>query len=144
MPTKVISLMNLSVHLFGIAMVVVPATSWATDQGPVQSDTVRKLLDLEAQAAVEKLEGQRDQSLGVNKISRKVDHPDRIFSIFGVGRLLTAELMLDSDYFVFRSGTKKPILGHSLDYELRSIDPPCVRLGRPDLEKTLCVQVDLP
>jgi|GEM_PF-2782829 len=130
--------------VIGLGLVIFPLKASTDTREGVSSATVLQLLDLEAKLAVKNMEGLLHQRLEADQKQSESDRPDRLFSIYGVGSLLTAELMVDSKYFVFRSGNRKPIFGQAENYELRSIEPPCVKVFLKENEKILCAQVEFP
>ena len=136
---------RMMVHfMIGFGLVIFPLKALTDAREGVSSSTVMQLLDLEAKLAVKNLEGLLHQRSEVDQKQSEGDRPDRLFSIYGVGSVLTAELMVDSKYFVFRSGNRKPVFGQSENYELRSIEPPCVKVSLKENEKILCAQVEFP
>ena len=99
---------------------------------PPQQSTIDELLRLDSQAA---LLAARKNIFGVTQQAQPGTdaHPQQrhqVLAIYGVGKILTAEVLLDSEPHVFKNSRARPVWGPSLLYRLERIVPPCVYLKK--------------
>ena len=106
--------------------------------------TIDELLRLDSQAA---LEAARKNIFGVpNGVGLgeglRGDAPssNEVLAIYGLGKALTAEVLLDSEPHVFKTSRARPVWGHSLQYTLERIEPPCVHLKKSTEDYILCLR----
>jgi hypothetical protein len=97
-----------------------------------QQSTIDELLRLDSQAA---LLAARKNIFGITQHPQAGSGADvvrpesnQVLAIYGVGKLLTAEVLLDSEPHVFKHSRARPVWGPSLQYRLERILPPCVYL----------------
>ena len=67
------------------------------------------------------------------------DNDTLLLAIYGVGKSLTAELLIDAEPHVFRATRSQPVLGRSRQYTLDRIGPPCVHLKKSGNPEVLCL-----
>ena len=106
--------------------------------------TVNELIETETQTA---LKNRGKHKVLTDPDENKTFDPengDKLFSIYGVNKNLTAELLIESKFLIFKSGRAQPVLGSRIGYELVKIDPPCVVLRRGESLKELCLEPVLP
>lgn len=130
-----------------------PAHENSTVPGLAQEQlTVRELMRLEAEMALERARAQRERGnaaasrggggvqAGGHARSLTSDAP-RLVGIYGVGRRLFAEVRSGPRGFLFLNGHSLP-LGHAGGddvYRLKELAGACVRLARQNEETLLCL-----
>lgn len=67
-----------------------------------------------------------------------------LLAIYGVGRSLSAEVLIDAEPHVFKSKHTQAISGRSASYTLDRITPPCIYLKKHENPETLCLGQILP
>ena len=109
-----------------------------------QQATIDELLQLDSQAA---LLAARKNIFGVTQQPQAgsgtdVGRPDgnQVLAIYGIGKILTAEVLLESEPHVFKHSRARPILGPSLQYRLERILPPCVYLKKAGQAHVICLR----
>ena len=109
-----------------------------------QQATIDELLQLDSQAA---LLAARKNIFGVTHQPQAgsgtdAGRPDgnQVLAIYGIGKILTAEVLLDSEPHVFKQSRARPIWGPSLQYRLERILPPCVYLKKAGQAHLICLR----
>lgn len=118
-------------------LLVSTANSSANTERPVV--TVEELLRLDTEAA---LVAARRSVVGRLERPGPVsvsDNDTLLLAIYGVGKSLTAELLIDAEPHVFRATRSQPVLGRSRQYTLDRIAPPCVHLKKSGNPEVLCL-----
>jgi len=109
------------------------AKALASEILPHQS-TVDELLRLDSQAALlaarKNIFGVTQQTQSNLGADAQAQQSHQVLAIYGVGKILTAEVLLDSEPHVFKNSRARPIWGPSLLYRLERIVPPCVYLKK--------------
>lgn len=67
-----------------------------------------------------------------------------LLAIYGVGRSLSAEVLIDAEPHVFKNKHTQAISGRSTSYTLDRITPPCIYLKKHENPETLCLGQILP
>lgn len=126
-----------------IALLFNGTTVLASEQAAQQS-TIDELLRLDSQAA---LLAARKNIFGITQHSQAGSGTDavrpdsnQVLAIYGIGKLLTAEVLLDSEPHVFKHSRARPIWGSSLQYRLERISPPCVYLNKSGQAQVICLR----
>lgn len=119
------------------------ATVLAREEATHQS-TIDELLRLDSQAA---LLAARKNIFGVTQPSLSGHgadpHPvesNQVIAIYGIGKILTAEVLLESEPHVFKHSRARPVWGPSLQYRLERIVPPCVHLKKTGKPHVICLR----
>ena len=109
-----------------------------------QQSTIDELLRLDSQAA---LLAARKNIFGMTQhpqtgFGTEAVRPDsnQVLAIYGVGKLLTAEVLLDSEPHIFKHSRARPVWGSSLQYRLERILPPCVYLKKSGQAQVICLR----
>ena len=139
---KSVSFLRRFLCVAGITLSFNGAAVLAREQTAQQS-TIDELLRLDSQAA---LLAARKNIFGMTQHPQAgsgIDaaRPDRnqVLAIYGVGKLLTAEVLLDSEPHVFKHSRARPVWGPSLQYRLERILPPCVYLKKSGQAQVICL-----
>ncbi|MFM7012766.1 MAG: hypothetical protein ACKO0Z_26140 [Betaproteobacteria bacterium] len=129
-------------HFFSIALVVVSPVVWANNASPVV--TIDELLRLDTQAAL--MAARRSVVGSLERPGPAVvnDGETLLLAIYGVGKSLTAELLIDAEPHVFRATRALPVLGRSRTYTLDRIAPPCVHLHKAGSPEVVCLGMKRP
>ena len=113
-------------------------------ESAAQQSTIDELLRLDSQAA---LLAARKNIFGMTQHPQAgsgtdVGRPEsnQVLAIYGVGKLLTAEVLLDSEPHIFRQARARPVWGSSLLYRLERILPPCVYLKKSGQAQVICLR----
>jgi len=129
---------------FLAALVSLNGASVLAQDGTAHQSTVDELLRLDSQAA---LLAARKNIFGVTQSvlpSPGTDaHPaesNQVIAIYGTGRILTAEVLLESEPHVFKNSRTRPVWGPSLQYRLERIVPPCVYLKKTGKPHVICLR----
>ena len=109
-----------------------------------QQSTVDELLQLDSQAALlaarKNIFGMTQQpQTGSGTDGSRLDS-NQVLAIYGVGKILTAEVLLESEPHVFKHSRARPVWGSSLQYRLERISPPCVHLKKADQTQVICLR----
>ena len=133
---------NLSVRLIGGAMLCTTTTVEANNANQVV--TIDELLRLDTQAAL--IAARRSIVGSLERPGPVVvnDSETLLLAIYGVGKSLTAEILIDAEPHVFRTARAQPVLGRSRTYTLERIAPPCVHLQNAGNPEVLCLGVRRP
>ena len=106
--------------------------------------TIDELLRLDSQAA---LLAARKNIFGMTQHPQAGSGTDavrpdsnQVLAIYGVGKLLTAEVLLDSEPHVFKHSRARPVWGSSSQYRLVRILPPCVYLKKSGQAQVICLR----
>ena len=106
--------------------------------------TIDELLRLDSQAA---LLAARKNIFGMTQHPQAGSGTDavrpdsnQVLAIYGVGKLLTAEVLLDSEPHVFKHSRARPVWGSSSQYRLVRILPPCVYLKKSGQTQVICLR----
>lgn len=100
---------------------------------------VEELLQLDTQAALLAARQKVVGPLTAPGPATRLATENLLLAIYGVGRYLTAEVLLDAEPHVFKSFRKKAISGRSGLYTLERIAPPCVHLKKLESPEILCL-----
>lgn len=106
--------------------------------------TVEELLQLESRAA---LETARRQVFGTSPGSiSAASSSDRpvLVAIYGTGRNLSAEVLIDGRLVIFYGASKKPVSGIANGYGLERIAPPCIYLTKDQSQEITCLEISAP
>lgn len=106
--------------------------------------TVEELLQLESRAA---LDTARRQVFGTRPGSVSAATPiDRpvLVAIYGTGRNLSAEVLIDGRLVIFYGAGKKPVSGIASGYGLERIAPPCIYLTKDQTQEITCLEMPAP
>lgn len=116
--------------------------AWANGANPVV--TVDELLRLDTQAAL--MAARRSVVGPLERPGPAVIHDGEtlLLAIYGVGKSLTAELLIDAEPHVFRATRALPVLGRSRTYTLDRIAPPCVHLNKKGSTEVVCLGTKRP
>jgi hypothetical protein len=139
-----------SVRLCGVrllcaaALVLLHVTTALAQDGVAHQTTIDELLRLDSQAA---LLAARKNIFGLTQhtqASTGTDaHPpesNQVLAIYGIGKILTAEVLLDSEPHVFKNSRARPVWGPSLLYRLERIVPPCVYFKKSGQSHVVCLR----
>jgi hypothetical protein len=134
-------------RLISVCLAVLVSLSGATvlaREDTTHQLTVDELLRLDSQAA---LLAARKNIFGVTQPvlsgPGKDAHPtesNQVIAIYGIGKILTAEVLLDSEPHVFKNSRPRPVWGPSLLYRLERIVPPCVHLKKTGKPQVICLR----
>ena len=141
-PSKSVSrlgrLLCVTVALFSIA------SAGLASESTSHQATIDELLQLDSQAA---LLAAKKNIFGVTQHPHAGSGTDigrsdgnQVLAIYGVGKRLTAEVLLESEPYVFKQLRARPIWGSSLQYRLVRIAPPCVHLTKTGQAQVLCLR----
>jgi hypothetical protein len=126
-----------------VALLFTAGAAWARDSASHQA-TIDELLQLDSQAALlaarKNIYGatQHPQAGSGTDVGRS--ELDQVLAIYGVGKYLTAELLLESEPYVFTHSRARPIWGSPLQYRLVRIAPPCVYLTKAGQAQVICLR----
>lgn len=129
-------------HFFSIALVTVSPRVWANHASPMV--TIDELLRLDTQAALMAARRSVVGSLERPGPAAVNDGETLLLAIYGVGKSLTAELLIDAEPHVFRAARALPVLGRSRAYTLDRIAPPCVHLQKAGSPEVVCLGMTRP
>lgn len=115
---------------------------WANNASPVV--TIDELLRLDTQAAL--MAARRSVVGSLERPGPAVvnDGETLLLAIYGVGKSLTAEVLIDAEPHVFRATRARPVLGRSRTYTLERIAPPCVHLQKSGSPEVVCLGMKRP
>ena len=140
---KSVSLLGRFLCVAAIALLFNGAAALEREHAAPQS-TIDELLRLDSQAA---LLAARKNIFGMTQHSQTGSGTDtvrpdsnQVLAIYGVGKLLTAEVLLDSEPHVFKHSRARPVWGSSLQYRLVRILPPCVYLKKSGQTQVICLR----
>ena len=124
-----------------LLMLPISRLGWATDVIP--QTTIDELLKLDAQAA---LVAARKNIFGVTpgatleqQSAHGATQSNQVLAIYGLGKTLTAEVVLDAEPHIFKSTRLQPVWGQPSKYTLERIAPPCVYLKKDEKTEILCL-----
>lgn len=127
---------------FSLVSAVPLSDSLAADQ-----ISVRELMRLDTERAltlVRNRAGARssNEQPAAQRVSRTMSGEPRLSAIYGVGRNLMAEVVLDHVIYLYRQGQALPVGVAAGDevYLLTKISPTCVKIERPDKAHHLCMK----
>lgn len=124
---------------------LVLATPELKSENPVSTlTTVEELLQLDSRAA---LEAARKQIFGVASGSmHAAPSSDRpvLVAIYGTGRNLSAEVLIDGRLVIYYGAGKKSVSGLSNGYGLERIAPPCIYLTKDQTQEITCLEMTAP
>jgi len=112
------------------------ALSLAHAQEP---SVVEELLELDTQAALLAARRSVVGPLSSPGPAVALASENLLLAIYGVGQSLTAEVLLGSEPYVFKSRRAQPTSGRSMEYTLERIQPPCVYLKKEGRPEVLCL-----
>lgn len=132
----------MSARVMGSVMVC--ATTVVQANSPTQVVTIDELLRLDTQAAL--IAARRSVVGSLERPGPAVvnDSETLLLAIYGVGKSLAAEILIDAEPHVFRAARAQPVLGRSRTYTLERIAPPCVHLQNSGNPEVLCLGVRRP
>lgn len=132
----------MSTRVMGSVMVC--ATTVVQANSPTQVVTIDELLRLDTQAAL--IAARRSVVGSLERPGPAVvnDSETLLLAIYGVGKSLTAEILIDAEPHVFHAARAQPVLGRSRTYTLERIAPPCVHLQNSGNPEVLCLGVRRP
>ncbi len=140
---KSVSLLGRFLGVAATALLFHGAAALAREHTTQQS-TIDELLRLDSQAA---LLAARKNIFGMTQHPQAGSGTDavrpdsnQVLAIYGIGKLLTAEVLLDSEPHVFRHSRARPVWGSSLQYRLERILPPCVYLKKSGQTQVICLR----
>ena len=118
---------------------LVCVTTAVNANNPSQVITIDELLKLDTQAAL--LAARRSVVGSLERPGPAVvnDSEMLLLAIYGVGKSLTAEILIDAEPHVFRAARAQPVLGRSRTHTLERIVPPCVHLQNSGNPEVLCL-----
>jgi hypothetical protein len=118
---------------------LVCVTTVVNANNPSQVITIDELLKLDTQAAL--LAARRSVVGSLERPGPAVvnDSEMLLLAIYGVGKSLTAEILIDAEPHVFRAARAQPVLGRSRTHTLERIVPPCVHLHNSGNPEVLCL-----
>jgi hypothetical protein len=121
---------------------MVSPVAWANNASPVV--TIDELLRLDTQAAL--MAARRSVVGSLERPGPAVvnDAETLLLAIYGVGKSLTAELLIDAEPHIFRAKRALPVLGRSRTYTLDRIAPPCVHLHKAGNPEVVCLGIKRP
>lgn len=126
------------------ALVFMNVTTALAHEGITHQTTIDELLRLDSQAA---LLAARKNIFGLTQHAQASAgtgaHPpesNQVLAIYGIGKILTAEVLLDSEPHVFKNSRARPIWGPSLLYRLERIVPPCVYFKKSGKAHVVCLR----
>jgi hypothetical protein len=106
--------------------------------------TVEELLRLDTQFAINaarrKVFGVKEGDLSALALA---SHPT-VQAIYGTGRTLTAEVLIDGRVHTFKSASRKSTAGTVSGYALERIAPPCIYLTKEQNQEVFCMDVTRP
>jgi hypothetical protein len=138
-----VSLLGRFLCVAAIALLFNGAAALEREHTAPQS-TIDELLRLDSQAA---LLAARKNIFGMTQHPQAGSGTDavrpdsnQVLAIYGVGKLLTAEVLLDSEPHVFKHSRARPVWGSSSQYRLVRILPPCVYLKKSGQTQVICLR----
>ena len=124
-----------------LLMLPVARVGWTTEVTP--QTTIDELLKLDAQAA---LVAARKNIFGITpgatleqQSAHSATQNNQVLAIYGLGKTLTAEVVLDAEPHIFKSARVQPVWGQPSKYTLERIAPPCVYLKKDEKTEILCL-----
>ncbi len=133
-----------NILFFSVALWLLGATTALARETAAQQATIDELLRLDSQAALvaakKNIFGVTQQTpadLGPNS---EPSEGNQVLAIYGVGKILTAEVLLDSEPHVFKNSRARPVWGPSLLYRLERIVPPCVHFKKTGKPHIICLR----
>lgn len=133
--------------LFGLCCAMSVQAAPRVDRLTDDQVSVRELMQLDtrqaltlARARFSELNPAMPEEPG--RIARSMSAEPRLSAIYGVGRHLMAEVLLDQTLFLYRRGQALPVGVAPGDnvYMLKSITTSCVELQKPDALHHLCLR----
>ena len=115
--------------------------AYAQSQEP---SIVEELLQLDTQAALLAARKQIVGPLLTPGPATARSTENILLAIYGVGRSLSAEVLIDAEPHVFKNKHTQAISGRSASYTLDRITPPCIYLKKLENPETLCLGQILP
>ena len=113
-----------------------PPVSFLNDRS-----TIDELLRLDTQAAINtarrKVSGPKEAEHSLMSLA---SHPI-VQAIYGTGRTLTAEVLIDGHIYTFKSARRKSLTGAASGYALDRIAPPCIYLSKAKNQEVSCLEV---
>ena len=117
-----------------VSQSILPGTSYAQEPSVVE-----ELLELDTQAALFAARRSVVGPLNSPGPVASLTSQNLLLAIYGVGQSLTAEVLLGSEPYVFKSRRTRAISGTSNEYTLERIQPPCVHLKKGNQTEILCL-----
>lgn len=130
--------------LCAVAIVLFDVATVQAHESATHQATIDELLRLDSQAA---LLAARKNIFGLTQhiqarpgTDADPSESNQVLAIYGIGKILTAEVLLDSEPHVFKNSRIRPVWGSSLLYRLERIVPPCVYLKKTGQAHVVCLR----
>jgi len=119
-------------------------TTALAHEGVTHQTTIDELLRLDSQAALlaarKNIFGLTQPTQAISGIDNHPPEGNQVLAIYGIGKILTAEVLLDSEPHVFKNSRVRPVSGPSLLYRLERIVPPCVYFKKSGQSHVVCLR----
>ena len=129
---------------FLIVLVLLNGATVLAREGAAHQSTIDELLRLDSQAALlaarKNIFGVTQPNLSGNGTETHPVESNQVIAIYGIGKILTAEVLLESEPHVFKHSRTRPVWGPSLQYRLERIVPPCVHLKKTGKPHVICLR----
>jgi len=133
-----------NILFFSAALVLSGMTTALAREHAAQQATIDELLRLDSQAALvaakKNIFGVTQQAQADVGASSQPSEGNQVLAIYGVGKILTAEVLLDSEPHVFKNSRPRPVWGPTLLYRLERIVPPCVHFKKTGQPHVICLR----
>ena len=106
--------------------------------------TIEELLRLDTQAAINTARRKVFGSKEAEHAQMSLGSHPIVHAIYGTGRTLTAEVLIDGHAYTFKSARRKSLMGSASGYELERIAPPCIYLTKAQKQEVSCLDVARP
>ena len=130
--------------LCAAALVLLSAATVQAREGATSQATIDELLRLDSQAALlaakKNIFGLTQQAQARPGTDADPSESHQVLAIYGTGKILTAEVLLDSEPHVFKNSRARPVWGPSLLYRLDRIVPPCVYFKKSGQAHVVCLR----
>ena len=132
-------------RLFCVAALVLLGMGTAlAHEGTTSQATIDDLLRLDSQAALlaakKNIFGLTQQTQATQGTDADSSESNQVLAIYGIGKIMTAEVLLDSQPHVFKNSRARPVWGPSLLYRLERIVPPCVYFKKTGQAHVMCLR----
>lgn len=130
--------------LCAAALVLMSAATAQARESATPQATIEELLRLDSQAALlaakKNIFGLTQQTQARTGTDADPSESHQVLAIYGIGKILTAEVLLDSEPHVFKNSRARPVWGPSLLYRLDRIVPPCVYFKKSGQAHVVCLR----
>ena len=127
-----------------VALVLLHVTTALAQEGATHQTTIDELLRLDSQAALlaarKNIFGLTQHTQAISGVGAHPPESNQVLAIYGIGKILTAEVLLDSEPHVFKNSRARPVWGPSLLYRLERIVPPCVYFKKSGQSHVVCLR----